>query len=126
MPANRRVGAIVFLGVMGLCAAFAAEQARNTYGKLSGSWDEYSGELGDSGPPTANDTKVSFTFKGALAEELFRRLGARARVKDCIPDNIIEWRRRGDLDCIRDKETGLMCSIGLDMKTGRSIIATEC
>lgn len=108
-----------------------AGKSANSYyhipkGKLSGSYMEYSGELGEIDAPTKRDTKVSLNLRGPLAADLYKRLGPGTKVRECIPDNIIEWRRKGDLDCILDKETGLECIFGLDLKTGRSIIATEC
>src|SRR5258708_293419 len=53
---------------------------------LAGSYWEYSGALGEDDLPKKNDAKVSITFTGKLAANMFGRLGPSAKYQSCSDD----------------------------------------
>lgn len=92
---------------------------------LKGDYWVYGGELGDTIPPTKNDRKVAFTFRGSLAKELFDQIGPdNKETCGAAPDHRI--RDRGDLSCVWDKREGYVCYFGLDVPKGKSTYGVTC
>jgi hypothetical protein len=106
----------------------AAEKPETSDGgpkPLKGDYWVYGGELGDTVPPTNKDRKVSFTFKGPLAKDLFDHIGPdRKDACGAAPDH--RTRLRGDLACIWDKGDGYTCYFGLNVPTGKSTYGSIC
>lgn len=92
---------------------------------LKGDYWVYGGNLGDMVPPTKKDRKVSFTFKGPLAKDLFKQIGPDNKdTCGAAPDHRI--RDRGDLSCVWDMREGYTCYFGLDVPTGKSTYGSIC
>lgn len=76
---------------------------------LKGSYIVYGGSLGDMTPPTNKDRKVSITFTGVFAKDVFSRIGP--DLKDaCGALPMHRERQRGDLSCTLD---GKACAISV-------------
>lgn len=113
------------IAVLVLCSAAAAGDTTPLKGTLKGDYWIYGGALGDTVPPTKNDRKVAFTFRGPLAKELFDQIGPDN--KDTCgagPDHRI--RDRNDLSCVWDKREGYTCYFGLDVPKGKSTNGSIC
>lgn len=115
--------------LMAMCSLANAtdqkEQGRYGAKALKGDYYTYGGTLGEMTPPTQKDRKLSFMFTGELAKDLFDQIGP--DVKDaCSSGPNYRERRRGDLDCIFTKEEGYACHVGLDVRTGKSLIGSIC
>ncbi|MDN4053033.1 hypothetical protein QPK32_08085 [Massilia sp. YIM B02763] len=106
----------------------AAEKQETSAGgpkPLKGDYWVYGGELGDTVPPTKNDRKVAFTFRGPLAKELFDQIGPDNKdTCGAAPDHRI--RDRSDLSCVWDKRDGYTCYFGLDVAKGKSTYGSIC
>lgn len=92
---------------------------------LKGDYYVYGGSIGDKTPPTPKDRKLSLMLTGPLAKELFDHIGP--DLKDACgagPDN--RERNRGDLICLWTKDEGYSCYIGLDVRTGKSMVGVTC
>lgn len=92
---------------------------------LKGDYYVYGGSIEDKTLPTPKDRKLSLMLTGPLAKELFDHIGP--DVKDACgagPDQ--RERSRGDLVCLWTKEEGYSCYIGLDARTGKSVIGVIC
>jgi len=104
-----------------LCAGeFALAKAISNDGKLTGEYQIYSGDLGDSGPPTANDAKVNLSITGAAARAMYTQMGRRAETRGCAV-----VRQRGDLIC-ENNNGEFVCGIGINLKTGKTTVGMIC
>lgn len=92
---------------------------------LKGDYYIYGGSLGDSIPPTKKDRKLSLMFVGPLAKDLFDHIGPDAK-NGCSSDPDYRERNRGDLSCIWTKQDGYSCYVGLDVRSGKSILGSVC
>jgi hypothetical protein len=114
--------AIIFL--LASSALTAAAPWNSTPKPVEGTYQIYGGGLGDMVPPTKKDRKVSLSFTGPFAKELFDQIGP--DMKDaCDASPTHSERQRGDLDCIRDGKE-YMCYLGLNVLTGKSIGGSIC
>ena len=95
---------------------------------LGGSYRLYSRDVGDWGAPRRDDTKVHFETTGPLAIAMFNNLGPSAIQKSICGDATLEEvRKKGDVDCAREKKTGdTRCYFSVDMRTGKSRYARVC
>jgi hypothetical protein len=92
---------------------------------LKGDYQVYGGTLSEALPPTRNDRKVAFMFKGPLAKDLFNQLGPDAKIS-CSSASDYRERNRGDLSCTYTKDEGYSCYFGLDVPTGKSTNGAIC
>jgi hypothetical protein len=92
---------------------------------LKGDYQVYGGTLSEVVPPTKNDRKVAFMFTGALAKDLFDKLGPDAK-PSCSDALGYRERNRRDLSCTYTKEDGYTCYFGIDVTTGRSTRGSIC
>lgn len=93
---------------------------------LKGSYEIYSGELGDTAAPKPNDAKLALSFTGKLAKDLFTRLGAAATEREQCGADIVT-RMRGALSCTRTIKTGeVECALGFDILKGKAIAGSIC
>ncbi len=120
----------VLLGVpvilLTVVIAHAAGQAGQEEGKFAGEYAIHGGSPGDITPPTVKDAKLSMTIDGRLAARMYRELGPKSQLKECVPANM-EIRGLGDISCEREKgarET--TCYIGFDLRSGKSIYVRDC
>lgn len=92
---------------------------------MHGSYEIYGGEFGETIEPKIGDAKVAFTFDGKLAADMFRKMG-----KDST--NIIysepgeRIKQKGDLDCRKSAKGIYSCTLGVDLKSGKSIPGSDC
>lgn len=93
---------------------------------LKGEYFEFSGALGEQGPPSRSDAKVSLHITGKLATDMFRYLGRSARIPNCASDQTGETRARRDLECYSDGKSGAECYVGIDMVKGHSTGGVIC
>lgn len=101
------------------------EEGRLMAKPLKGDYDVYGGSIGDKTPPTPKDRKLSLMLTGPLAKELFDHIGP--DVKDaCGASADQRDRSKGDLICLWTKEEGYACYIGLDVRTGKSMVGVSC
>lgn len=106
-----------------------AEWVKNYYdGKaplLTGYYRIYGGELGDVKQPTIGDAKISIAIAGRAAADIFSKLGKDSRnVIYSEPGERI--RQKGDIYCRKSLKGKYFCNIGMDLKSGKSIPATDC
>lgn len=112
----------VFLLVSGSLAATSSWSG--TPKPVKGTYHVYGGGLGDMVPPTKKDRKVSISFTGAFAKDLFDHIGP--DMKDaCGATPTHSERQRGDLDCVRDGKE-YFCYLGLNVLTGKSMGGSIC
>jgi hypothetical protein len=110
--------------LVGASAFVVAAPWNSTPKPIKGTYQVYGGGLGDMVPPTKKDRKVSFSFTGPFAKELFDQIGP--DMKDaCGASPTHSERQRGDLDCIRDGKE-YMCYLGLNVLTGKSMGGSIC
>jgi len=108
-------------------AAPAKEEGRYLAKPLKGDYYVYGGTLGEMTPPTQKDRKVSFMFKGPLAQDLFNQIGPDVKKEEsCGSAGDYRERRRGDLDCTYTKDDGYACYFGVDVVSGKSTYGTIC
>ena len=121
------VSTICALGVVCAVSQVARSDALDyKFPKLSGSYLEYSGELGETRPPTRRDMQLSIEIDGRLAYDMFRALPATSATEDCAPEGTI-LRFKNDISCELTKGTNsARCFVGLDLKTGRSTVGAIC
>src|SRR5688572_16621555 len=93
--------------------AGAVVAVAQTQGRLTGGYFMHSFSIGDTLPPTVQDTKMQIGIHGEAARDIFNALGPRSRVADICKSQALEIRDRGDLHCFRD-ERGYFCAVGLD------------
>lgn len=106
----------------GSLLAYAADR-----GKVSGIWFSYSGTLDDRALPTPKDAKVWMEISGPQATEMYRRLGASVQENNVCGDSDVERRRRGEVDCTREKSSGTaVCHVNFDLRTGKVWGGTIC
>jgi|GEM_PF-4703314 len=95
-------------------------------GKFSGEYRFFSGEVGEMGQPTQKDAKVGLSFSGALAQRMYRNMGAAAHTDACSGDDKEDIRIKGNLLCSRDKVTGKAeCDVGIDIHSGKSVLSID-
>jgi hypothetical protein len=66
---------LVITLLVGVSALAAAAPWNSTPKPIKGTYQVYGGGLGDMVPPTKKDRKVSFSFTGPFAKELFDQIG---------------------------------------------------
>ena len=94
---------------------------------LNGSYQIYGGSLAEMQPPSPGDAHVSFRFKGRSASDLFDSIGPDVKKQDaCSGVAGYRERRRGHLLCVRTKEDGPTCYLGLDLRKGKSDAGAVC
>lgn len=112
----------IFLLVSSTLAA--ATPWSSTPKPIKGTDQVYDRGLGDMAPPKKKDRKLSISFTGALAKDLFDQIGP--DMKDaCDASPTHSERQRGDLDCVRDGKE-YVCYLGLDVLTGKSMAGAIC
>jgi hypothetical protein len=110
-----------------LPSAHAAESEKGRFmaKPLKGDYYVYGGSIGEKTPPTPKDRKLSLMLTGLLAKELFDHIGPDMKAAcGAGPDH--RERNKGDLVCLWTKEDGYACYVGLDMRTGKSMIGVSC
>jgi len=94
---------------------------------LKGSYQIYGGSLAEMQPPSPGDAHVTFRFKGRSASDLFDSIGPDVKKQDaCSGVAGYRERRRGHLLCVRTKEDGPACYLGLDLRKGKSDTGAVC
>ncbi len=94
---------------------------------LIGNYLIYGGSVADMRPPTPADRNLSLRFEGQTAKDLFENIGPDVKkAKACTDDPDYRERRRGDLTCVYWKSSGYRCLLGLDLRSGKSIIGGTC
>jgi len=94
---------------------------------LKGSYQIYGGSLAEMQPPSPGDAHVTFRFKGRSASDLFDSIGPDVKKQDaCSGVAGYRERRRGHLLCVRTKEDGPACYLGLDLRKGKSDAGAVC
>jgi hypothetical protein len=75
-------------------------------------------------PPTSKDRKVSITFTGVFAKDVFSRIGP--DLEDaCGASPMHRERQRGDLSCTLDGKA-YVCHLGLNVVTGKNMEGLIC
>lgn len=92
---------------------------------LAGDYMIYSGTLDDTNLPKNSDAKLAITITGKLAADMFKYLGASAKIDYCLTDKETA-RAKNDLICIAGGAGGVECHIGIDILKGRSINGLIC
>jgi hypothetical protein len=113
-----------------LCSfvAFAASrQWDGTYTPYTVHYLLYSGQLGDSHPPTRTEQRLSFAIQGQLAKEMFDSIGPDLQLS-CGTTLGMRQRERGDVDCSYDKDEKdpYTCHFGIDLRKGKSMEGATC
>ena len=94
---------------------------------LKGSYQIYGGSLAEMQRPSPGDAHVTFRFKGRSASDLFDSIGPDVKKQDaCSGVAGYRERRRGHLLCVRTKEDGPACYLGLDLRKGKSDAGAVC
>ena len=94
---------------------------------LGGSYQIHGGSLAEMQPPSPCDAHVTFRFKGRSASDLFDSIGPDVKKQDaCSGVAGYRERRRGHLLCVRTKEDGPACYLGLDLRKGKSDAGAVC
>lgn len=121
-----QMGMLLGVPVVLLTVVVAYAAGGQEDGKFTGGYGIHGGYPGDITPPTAKDAKVTMTINGRLAARMYRELGPKAQLKECVPDNM-EIRDLGDISCERERVGGkATCYIGFDLRTGKSIYPRVC
>ena len=122
-----RKQSFAFVAALLVTAAFAKESADwdFSYKKFAGEYVIYSGQLGETMPPTRSDRKLSMMIEGDLAREMFESMGP--DLKDtCGAENGGRIRRKQKLSCSYYPADGYTCHIGINLRTGESIPGSIC
>ena len=87
----------------------------------------YGRDLGDSGPATSTDAKLSVFVNGKAAKELFDRLD-KDQYDACTDGQGVRVRVAPgqQLRCQREVDATYSCAFGIDLKTGRPIPGSVC
>ena len=87
----------------------------------------YGRDLGDPGPATSTDAKLSVFVDGKAAKELFDRLG-KDQYDACTAgqDVCVRVAPGQQLRCQREADATYTCTLGIDLKTGRPIPGSVC
>lgn len=123
MKTSTLVGALLALAV----PAPTLHASDTGHKQMTGVYRTYSGGLGDSGPPTAADTKIMFSIDGKAAREMFDAMGK--DVKDACTEGDgtrVRMKDRERLVCSRSKQGEYSCNFGFDLKSGKSIGGSVC
>jgi len=89
---------------------------------IIGRYNIYGARLGDTTEPTKKDAKVAFEFYGKTARDLYAHLPD-AGVDECG----FRIRGKGNLKCWKVFGTReVSCSLGFDLKTGKTTYGTIC
>ena len=121
-----RIGMVLGMSLLavtvGSFLAYAAER-----GKVSGIWFSYSGTLDDRALAKPDDAKVWMEISGPQAAEMYRRLGPSVQENNVCGDSDTERRRRGEVDCTREKSSGAAtCHVNFDLRSGKVWGGTIC
>ena len=116
---------LLILCSLNLPAAHSAPSAEAR--PLNGRYQIHGGSLAEMRPPSPGDAHVSFRFKGRSASDLFDSIGPDVKKQDaCSAAAGYRERRRGHLLCVRTKEDGPTCYLGLDLRNGKSDAGAVC
>lgn len=116
---------LLILCSLNLPAAHSAPSAEAR--PLNGSYQIHGGSLAEMQPPSPGDAHVSFRFKGRSASDLFDSIGPDVKKRDaCSGMAGYRERRRGHLLCVRTKEDGPTCYLGLNLRNGKSDAGAVC
>lgn len=119
---------LLFVATMVACALTQAGEQKAWDGRakpLNGEYQVYGGTPAEMQAPTRKDRKVSFVFKGALAQDLFDQIGPDEKVS-CSGDPAYRERNRGHISCTHFKDEGYTCYLGLDVISGKSTHGSIC
>jgi hypothetical protein len=105
-------------------ALWAQSQDDGSRKRLQGTYHLYSLELGDTLPPTLKDSKLNLDFEGAMARKIYYYMGKSSEHLDECSRRIL--RKRGDLTCSESEPGKYSCSIGVNLKTGKTTLGTIC
>jgi hypothetical protein len=115
----------LLIGLAGIVLGAGLAWAASDAGDFRGGYMFYSGELGDWNYPNAKDTKVLINIEGALAADIYRRMGSSTDRPDlsCGPEHA--FRQRGEVECnLYDGKT--VCSLNLDLRSGKIFGGRPC
>lgn len=121
----KRLLAIVFFLMFGVCLAQSAQTWLFAYEPLNGRYAIYGGSLGDPLPPNRKDQRIAFWIEGRAAKRLFDAMGPDLR-NACGVDGEYRLRQRAELRCSYHPRDGHHCDFGFDLLTGRSIGGSQC
>lgn len=96
-----------------------------SYKRFSGQYVIYSGELGETAPPTRADRKLSMMISGRLAREMFESMGP--DIKDtCGAESGGRIRRKQNVSCSYYPADEFTCYLGVNLRSGDSIPGSTC
>lgn len=111
-----------------LVAMATSEPWDATYASYPMHYLMYSGELGDSKPPTKTEQRLSIAVQGQLAKDIFDAIGPDLKLA-CGTTLGMRQRKRGDVSCSFDKDQAKLpytCHFGIDLRKGKSIAGATC
>jgi hypothetical protein len=122
-----RVAIVAATMLCSLAAVAASKQWDASYAPYTVHYLMYSGELGDSKPPTRTQQRLSFAIQGQLAKEMFDSIGPDLKL-GCGTTLGMRQRERGDVDCSYDKDEKdpYTCHFGIDLRKGKSMAGATC
>jgi hypothetical protein len=95
------------------------------YKPFSGEYVIYSGELGETAPPTRTDRKLSLMITGQLAREMFDSMGPDIK-NTCGADGGGRIRRKQNISCNFYPGDEYTCYLGVNLRNGDSIRGSTC
>ena len=117
----------ILLVIGATCAPLAlSAQSRDDGSRkpLQGTYSLYSLDLGDTLPPTQKDSKLNLQFEGAMAQKMYYYMGKSSEHRDQCSGQVL--RERGDLTCFESDPGKYGCSLGVNLKTGKTTPGTIC
>lgn len=119
--------ALVFAAPLVVTAVVAKEGVEwdFKYEKFMGEFAIYSGQLGETMPPTRSDRKLSMMVEGELAREMFDSMGPDLK-EACGAGGGNRIRRKQKVSCSYFPTDGYTCYIGINLRTGESIPGSIC
>ena len=133
---NSRFGLLLGLSVcmLGAGAVLAADKqwvetgSGTVNGDITGDYMFYGGEYyNGQGPPGPKDAKISMSFHGKMAADMYRYMGPENQLKADSNCGEFVRREKGELSCQRSSKTGkAYCQINLNLKTGKGRLMLSC
>lgn len=107
--------------------AFADDKApwEGTYKPIKGKYEIYGGSLHEQKAPGRNDSKVAFRVEGTAAKDMFDAMQPDEKRK-CTDVAGYRERRKDNLFCTYETDSGYNCYFGFDLRTGKSIGGASC
>jgi hypothetical protein len=126
MPGVKRAGVLLALALV-TAQGIAAQDWQLAPKKLKGAYSVYGGGLAAPVAPSSHDTKILFALEGQAAKEIFDAIGP--DIKSSCNAQSGERMRKKDSEhiaCSLNAKGDYFCSLGFDLRTGKSIGGIAC